>query len=155
GFMTGGPSTAPPWEHPGQRNGAGQDNGAGQGQHGPGWQTAAGRAEPQDGQHPYTPPKLPKFMARWGRGPGSPRPVRRERDARMAGGIAAGIAVKTGLDVTAVRVCIVVATLLTGGVGAAFYVSLWLLLPMTGEDTNIASRALADKRGIALAAGLA
>jgi len=66
----------------------------------------------------------------------------------------AGIAAKTGIDVTALRVVAVVAALLTSGYAAAIYVITWLLLPMTGETSNIASRALGDKRGIGLAAAL-
>jgi signal transduction histidine kinase len=150
--MTGGPAPGPPWASAGQWNGAGQWTSAG-------WETAAGHAEPQDREpqdrpHADAHRKLPRFLARWVRGPGSPLPLRRERDGRMAGGVLAGISVKTGIDVTALRVCVVVAALLTSGFAAALYVSTWLLLPMTGEDTNIASRALGDKRGIGLAAGL-
>jgi signal transduction histidine kinase len=52
-----------------------------------------------------------------------------------------------------VRLLFVLATLIS--VGAAVYVLAWLLVPMAGEDNNIASRALTDRRGVALAAGLA
>ena len=72
----------------------------------------------------------------------------------MAGGVLAGISAKTGIDVTALRVCVVVAAFLTTGFAVSLYVMFWLLLPVRGEDTNIASRALADRRGIGLAAGL-
>jgi signal transduction histidine kinase len=60
---------------------------------------------------------------------------------------------RTGLGVTVVRTVFVLATL-AGGFGAAAYVVAWLLIPAAGEDSNIASKALADRRGIALAAGL-
>ena len=53
-----------------------------------------------------------------------------------------------------VRTGFVVATLF-GLFGAAAYVVAWLLIPAEGADGNIAARALADRRGIALAAGLA
>jgi signal transduction histidine kinase len=66
----------------------------------------------------------------------------------------AGLSVKTGIDVTALRVVLVVLTLLTTGFLAAVYVITWLVMPMTGEISNIASRALSDKRGIGLAAAL-
>jgi signal transduction histidine kinase len=66
----------------------------------------------------------------------------------------AGLSVKTGIDVTALRVVLVVLTLLTTGFLAAVYVITWLVMPMTGESSNIASRALSDKRGIGLAAAL-
>jgi signal transduction histidine kinase len=95
-----------------------------------------------------------RFLRRWARGPGSPLPLRRERDGRLAGGIMAGISVKTGIDVTALQVGLVVLTLLSEGFFAAVYVLVWLLLPMTGETSNIASKAVTDRRGIALAAGL-
>ena len=39
--------------------------------------------------------------------------------------------------------------------GAAAYVVAWLLVPAEGADGNIAGKALTDRRGIALAAGLA
>ena len=87
-------------------------------------------------------------------GPGSPLPLRREREGRLAGGIMAGISAKTGIDVTVLRVGLVVVTLLTTGFAAAIYVITWLLLPMTGESSSIASRALADKKGIALGVAL-
>jgi signal transduction histidine kinase len=180
--MTGGPASAPPWGNPGQWDGAGQGGSAAQASAaqahaapnggapwgsgaawghatdhgwtgGPHSQPQPGEPQPgkrQPGQHP----KLPRFLARWIRGPGSPLPLRREREGRLAGGVVAGIAAKTGIDVTALRVCVVVGALLTTGFVAAFYVVTWLLLPMSGEDTNIASRALTDKRGIGLAAGL-
>jgi phage shock protein PspC (stress-responsive transcriptional regulator) len=88
-----------------------------------------------------------------GGGPVSAGPLRRGREDRLAGGVAAGLAARTGHDVTVIRIGFVVATLVT--VGAAVYVLAWLLVPMTGEDNNIASRALSDRRGITLAVGLA
>jgi signal transduction histidine kinase len=69
--------------------------------------------------------------------------------------VAAGLAERTGFDVTAVRLVLVVATLLTIGWAAVAYVLAWLLVPADGADSSIASKAQADRRGIALAAGLA
>ena len=80
--------------------------------------------------------------------------MRRGREDRLVGGVAAGLAARTGLDATVVRTVFVLAALL-GGFGAAAYVVAWLLVPVVGEDSNIASKALTDGRGIALAAGLA
>jgi signal transduction histidine kinase len=80
--------------------------------------------------------------------------LRRGREDRLVGGVAAGLAARTGLDPTVVRTAFVLAALL-GGFGAAAYVVAWLLVPVVGEDSNIASEALTDGRGIALAAGLA
>jgi signal transduction histidine kinase len=56
--------------------------------------------------------------------------------------------------VTALRVVLVVLTLLTTGFFAAVYVITWLVMPMTGETGNIAGRALSDKRGTGLAAAI-
>jgi len=79
--------------------------------------------------------------------------LRRGREDRLAGGVAAGVAARTGFDVTVVRTVFVLASLL-GGFGAAAYVLAWLLVPADGGDSNIAREALTDRRGIALAAGL-
>ena len=79
--------------------------------------------------------------------------MRRQQEDRLAGGVAAGLAARTGLDVTVVRTVFVLATLL-GGFGVAAYVVAWLLIPAAGTDANIASKARADRLGIAFAAGL-
>ena len=79
--------------------------------------------------------------------------MRRGREDRLAGGVAAGVAARTGFDVTVVRTVFVLASLL-GGFGAAAYVLAWLLVPADGGDSNIAREALTDRRGITLAAGL-
>jgi signal transduction histidine kinase/phage shock protein PspC (stress-responsive transcriptional regulator) len=91
--------------------------------------------------------------ARWLRGPRGSGPLRRPTDGRLGAGVAAGLASRLGLDVTLVRTAFVVATVF-GGFGAAAYVLSWLLIPESGSSGNIATRALADRRGIALAAGL-
>jgi signal transduction histidine kinase len=80
--------------------------------------------------------------------------LRRPLDDRLIGGVAAGIAQRTGLDVSLVRAALVVLALITSGFGGAAYVVAWLLIPAQGARTNIATRAVADKRGIALAAAL-
>jgi len=91
--------------------------------------------------------------SRWRRGPRGSGPLRRARDDRLAGGVAAGLANRTGFDVTVVRFAFVLAALVSG-VGVAFYVLAWLLVPAAGQRANIASKAVTDRRGIALAAGL-
>ncbi len=53
------------------------------------------------------------------------------------------------------RLVIVVASLVTVGFVAIFYVGAWLLVPALGMDGSIWSKARADKRGITLAIGLA
>jgi signal transduction histidine kinase len=90
----------------------------------------------------------------WVRHPPGTGPLRRSREDRLAGGVAAGLAARTGLDVNLVRTGFVVAALFSL-FGAAVYVVAWLLLPAAGADGNIAGKALTDRRGIALAAGLA
>jgi len=86
--------------------------------------------------------------------PRVPGPLRRQQQGRMAGGVAAGISARTGISVNVIRVVFVL-TSLPGGFGAAVYVLAWLLVPAAGEEGNIASRALADRRGIALTAAVA
>src|SRR5262245_24987206 len=81
-------------------------------------------------------------------------PFRRPTDGRMVGGVAAAISSRTGLGPNIIRTAFVCSSL-AGGFGAAVYVLGWLFIPAAGEDRNIASRAIADKRGIALAAGAA
>jgi len=87
------------------------------------------------------------------RGPKTSGPLRRNPGDRMVGGVASGVAARLGFDVTVVRIVFVVATL-ASGFGAAAYVVAWLLVPAAGESGNIASKALSDRRGLALAAGL-
>jgi signal transduction histidine kinase len=67
--------------------------------------------------------------------------------------VAAGIAARTGADVRLVRTAFVIAALLSG-FGVACYVIAWLFVPAAGEHSSIASAALSDRQGIALAAGL-
>jgi signal transduction histidine kinase len=85
----------------------------------------------------------------WGRGP-----FRRAREGKLAGGIAAAVADRTGVDVTLVRIIFVVATLLSSGIVLTLYVLAWLLLPRTDEHDTIAARALEDRRGIMLGLGV-
>jgi signal transduction histidine kinase len=89
------------------------------------------------------------------RGPRDRGPLRRSTEDRLAGGIAAGLSKRTGIDVMVIRIALVVGTLLTGGFIAFLYVVAWLLVPAAGAEHNIASKAMTDKRGIALAVGLA
>ncbi len=88
---------------------------------------------------------------RWSRGPGGP--LRRPREDRLVGGVAAAIAARIGRDVTTVRIVLVVAAVLSGGFVAAAYVVAWMLIPMAGTEHGLAGKALADRRGLALVAG--
>ena len=78
---------------------------------------------------------------------------RRVPQDRLLGGVAAGVSARTGVDVTVVRTVFVCAAL-AGGFGVAAYMVAWLLVPAVGESTNIGSKALTDRSGITLAAGL-
>jgi len=80
-------------------------------------------------------------------------PWQRDVEHRLVGGVASGIAARTSVDVQYVRLAFIIAALL-GGFGVAAYVVAWLLVPATDEPTTIGSRALNDKQGVALAAGL-
>ncbi len=91
----------------------------------------------------------------WARGRPGAGPLRRARGDRLVGGVAAGLAARTGYDVNLVRLVFVLAVVMSGGgFGAAAYVVAWLLIPADGADASIASQARNDRRGIALAAGL-
>ena len=90
----------------------------------------------------------------WARGPRRSGPLRRTREEGLAGGVAAGLALRTGFDVTVVRLVLVVGALATSGFLAACYVVAWLVMPADDADGSIGSKALTDRRGIALSAGL-
>jgi signal transduction histidine kinase len=66
----------------------------------------------------------------------------------MLGGVSGAVARRFGWDITIVRVIFVMAAL--AGFPIAVYVLGWLLIPLEGEETNIASRALGDLRGIVI-----
>jgi signal transduction histidine kinase len=123
------------------------------GQRGPGtsW-PPDGEVQPQQGRLRRR-DRWRHSLGGWTRGPRTDGPLRRRREDRLVAGVAAGLAARTGIDVTVIRIAFVVASLLSL-FGAAAYVVAWLLLPADGEASNIGSRALADRRGIALAAGL-
>ena len=79
---------------------------------------------------------------------------RRLPEQRILGGVAAGFAARTGVSVTVVRT-IFVCLGLAGGSGIACYLVAWLLIPAVGEPANVGNKALTDRTGITLAAGLA
>ncbi|MGJ9404650.1 PspC domain-containing protein [Arthrobacter sp. KK5.5] len=63
---------------------------------------------------------------------------------RMLGGIAGGIAEKTGWDVTLVRIAVLLSFLLPF-IGVALYLVMWLLVPL--QDDSIAlERLIGDRR---------
>jgi signal transduction histidine kinase/phage shock protein PspC (stress-responsive transcriptional regulator) len=116
-----------------------------------GWMPPGHAARTEDGQWPGHRHfgRGPRRRGHWHRG----EPVRRAREDRLVGGVAAGLAARIGRDVTTVRIIFVVAAVLSGGFFAAAYVVAWMLIPMEGARGNIAGKALTDRRGLALAAG--
>lgn len=92
-------------------------------------------------------------------------PLRRNREDRLGGGIAAGLARWRGFNPTAVRVVLVIATLFSQGTLVPFYFMAWLLIPGRVDDadassgapeySSIWSKARHDSRGITLAVGVA
>jgi len=66
--------------------------------------------------------------------------------------VAGGLSRRLGIDVTVVRIGLVLLALVSG-FGAAGYVAAWLFLPVEGETATIAARAAKDRRGLALAIG--
>ncbi len=126
------------------------------------WQSWRGTQDsnpPSDGEPPPGRPsrwtaRLEALGLRVSRGPSGDGPLRREIDGCLLGGVASGIAKRTGFDVGMVRVLIIVAAFATSGFAVAAYVVAWLLIPAAGADASIGARALADKRGLGLAAGL-
>jgi signal transduction histidine kinase len=81
-------------------------------------------------------------------------PLRRVMEGRVLGGVAAGIARRTGFDAGLIRAVLGVTAVVTFGLVAAVYVVAWLLIPAEGTDTNIATQALSDRRGIGLVLAL-
>ncbi len=70
----------------------------------------------------------------------APRALRRTRK-RLLGGVCGGLATYTGIDVTVVRLLMVLLTVFAGA-GAAVYVAAWLLVPLEGSDRSPVERAL-------------
>lgn len=93
--------------------------------------------EDQDG-------RPPDWQSRYGS-------IRRVSEGRLAGGVAAGIAARTGFNVTLIRALFGI-TAVISGFGFAAYVLAWLFIPAAGAPSNLASKAMSDLRGLALAA---
>ena len=75
--------------------------------------------------------------------------MRRSSDGRVLAGICAGISQTTGIDVTLLRIGVVIVGLFAG-FPVLIYALAWLIVPLDTETTNIFSRAIADRRGIRL-----
>ncbi len=72
------------------------------------------------------------------------RRLSRSRTNRLVGGVCAGVARATGIDVLVVRVAVVALTV-AGGTGALLYVAAWLMLPEEGTDRSLAQAAATDR----------
>jgi phage shock protein PspC (stress-responsive transcriptional regulator) len=72
-------------------------------------------------------------------------PLRRPAVGRMLAGVAAGAADYLDVDVTIVRIALVVLTFF-GGVGIAAYVAGWLLIPEEGSDQSLAGELLQSRQ---------
>jgi phage shock protein C len=67
--------------------------------------------------------------------------LRRPTEGRMLAGVAAGIARYIGVDVTIVRVALLVLAIV-GGAGVPIYLAGWLLIPEEGAQQSIAAQLL-------------
>src|ERR1022692_1946656 len=115
------------------------------GQAGPWMAWSDGDLQPERSRrrHPF---RRRRRTSRWTRGRWGSGPLRRGREDRLGARVASGLAARTGFDMTTVRLVFVVITLASGGTGAMAYVLAWLLVPTAGDDANIASTALTDRR---------
>lgn len=59
----------------------------------------------------------------------SPRPFVRSREQKMISGVCGGVAEYFRIDVTLVRIGMVIATVATAGTAALVYVAAWMLMP--------------------------
>lgn len=64
-------------------------------------------------------------------------PLCRPTEGRMLAGVAAGIARYLNVDVTVVRIVLVVLAIV-GGAGVPLYLAGWLLIPEEGAEQSIA-----------------
>jgi phage shock protein C len=71
----------------------------------------------------------------------------RSRKDRMLAGVCAGVADYVGVDVTLVRVLVVVLCLITGGAGVLAYVAAWVIIPEEGQNDSIAGNLFTKNRG--------
>lgn len=69
--------------------------------------------------------------------------LERPRDSRVLGGVAAGLAERTGISVGLIRLGFVL-TSFFGGVGVVLYLAGWSLMPSSDRETTPAQRWLDD-----------
>src|SRR5262249_60746785 len=96
---------------------------------GPGGSPPAGGWQPPDQRWPGRRRRWRHGPPRWARGPRDHGPLRRAQEDRLAGGIAAGLSRRTGIDGMVIRTALVVGTLLTGGLLAVLFLSARLIVP--------------------------
>jgi len=72
----------------------------------------------------------------------------RSRNDRMVAGVCAGVARYFGIDVTMVRVLLVVVCLITGGAGILAYLVAWAIIPEESEASP-AGNAASEKQDAA------
>lgn len=77
--------------------------------------------------------------------PGYRPPLRRPVTGRALAGVAAGIAGYFTIDVTIVRIALLVLAFF-GGAGIPLYLAGWLLIPEEGSDQSLASELLGSVR---------
>jgi len=70
----------------------------------------------------------------------------RSRKGRMVTGVCAGVADYLGLDVTLVRVIVVVVSVITGGAGVLAYLAAWAIIPGEGEKTSVAQNIVGKRQ---------
>jgi signal transduction histidine kinase len=80
--------------------------------------------------------------------------LRRSPENRVLGGVCGGIAKATGIDAMWVRIGFVLLAVVSSGVTVLVYPLAWLLIPMEGQNENIYSRAVSDRRGIQTVAAI-
>jgi phage shock protein PspC (stress-responsive transcriptional regulator) len=67
----------------------------------------------------------------------------------VVAGVCGGLSQATGIDVTVLRIAVVLLAL-GSGIGILVYAIAWLIVPLEGEQTAILTRAVNDRRGIRL-----
>lgn len=70
-------------------------------------------------------------------GAGRVSKFRRSREHKLLGGVCGGLAQTLGLDVALVRVLAVVLAIVTNGLGALAYLTVWLIIPEEGTETTV------------------
>ena len=65
----------------------------------------------------------------------------RNRDEKWIGGVCAGIADYTGLDVIVVRLIVEIGTVISAGTGLCAYAVAWILMPSRPENVTVWAQA--------------